>query len=142
MIASILAGKGSAVVTIAPDTTLTEAARLLTERRIGAVAVVDPDGGLAGILSERDIVRAVAAQGEAALTAPSSSAMTAKVVTAEPGDRIDAALARMSDRRIRHLPVVQDGKLVGFVSIGDLVKAQIDMALAEADAMRAYIATG
>lgn len=142
MIASILAGKGSVVVTIAPDTTLTEAARLLTERRIGAVAVVDPEGGLAGILSERDIVRAVAAQGEAALTAPASSAMTAKVVTAEPGDRIDAALARMSDRRIRHLPVVQDGKLVGFVSIGDLVKAQIDMALAEADAMRAYIATG
>lgn len=142
MIASILAGKGTAVVSISPDTTLTEAARLLTERRIGAVAVVDPAGALAGILSERDIVRAVAAQGEAALTAPASSAMTAKVLTAEPGDRIDAALARMSDRRIRHLPVVQGGKLVGFVSIGDLVKAQIDMALAEADAMRAYIATG
>lgn len=142
MIASILAGKGTAVVVIAPDTTLTEAARLLTERRIGAVAVVDPDGGLAGILSERDIVRAVAARGAAALTAPASSAMTAKVVTAEPGDRIDAALARMSDRRIRHLPVMQEGKLVGFVSIGDLVKAQIDLALAEADAMRAYIATG
>jgi CBS domain-containing protein len=97
---------------------------------------------LAGILSERDIVRAVARDGAAAMDAPVSSVMTAKVVTAAPSDRIDAALARMTDRRIRHLPVIQDGALVGFVSIGDLVKAQIDMALAEADAMRAYIATG
>jgi CBS domain-containing protein len=142
MIASILAAKGAAVVTTSQEVSLRVAAQLLTERRIGAVAVTDSAGQLAGILSERDIVRAVARDGAAAMDAPVSSAMTAKVVTASPADRIDAALARMTDRRIRHLPVIQDGALVGFVSIGDLVKAQIDMALAEADAMRAYIATG
>lgn len=142
MIASILASKGRAVVTVAADASLRDAARLLTERRIGAVAVTDSAGALFGILSERDIVRAVADQGPAALDAPVSSAMTARVVTASPSDRIDAALARMTDRRIRHLPVMDGGQLVGFVSIGDLVKAQIDQALAEADAMRAYIAAG
>jgi CBS domain-containing protein len=142
MISSILATKGGTIVSAAPDITLREAAQLLTDKRIGAVAVVDTGGSLVGILSERDIVRAVARGGHEALDSPVSASMTAKVVTAAPSDRIDSALARMTDRRIRHLPVMQDGALVGFVSIGDLVKAQIDMALAEADAMRAYIATG
>lgn len=142
MISSILAGKGRDILATGPDASLRQAALILTDRKVGALVVVDPDGALCGILSERDVVRACAEHGGAALEMPVSSAMTARVMTASLSDRIDQALARMTDRRIRHLPVMDGGKLVGVVSIGDLVKAQIDAALAEADAMRAYIATG
>jgi CBS domain-containing protein len=141
-IAKILAGKAGGILSIGPDATLTEAAALLTVRKVGSLVVLAGDGALAGILSERDIVRSCAERGPTALAEPVSRSMTANVLVAAPQDSVDNALARMTDRRIRHLPVLDAGKLVGVVSIGDLVKAKIDEALAEADAMRAYIATG
>lgn len=115
---------------------------MLTERRVGALVVLDSYDFLQGIISERDIVRHCAEHGGDAMTAKVADVMTRHVVTAHPGETIDAVLSRMTDRRIRHLPVVQHGKLVGVVSIGDLVKAKIDQTQHEAAAMRAYIATG
>jgi CBS domain-containing protein len=141
-IAKILNGKGGNIVSISPTQTLQEAAKTLTARKVGAIVALDSGGGLAGILSERDIVRICADQGSGAMSKLVSDAMTKDVLTATPQDGIDAAMARMTDRRIRHLPVLQGGQLVGVVSIGDLVKAKIDETLADADAMRAYIATG
>ena len=141
-IARILKGKGGDILVVTPDQTLKEAATVLTNRKVGALVVLGEAGALAGILSERDIVRICAERGDGAMSAKVSDAMTTSVLTAAPSDSIDHALARMTDRRIRHLPVLKGATLVGVVSIGDLVKAKIDEALAEADAMRAYIATG
>jgi CBS domain-containing protein len=141
-IAKILGGKGGAIVSISPTQTLQEAAKTLTAQKVGAIVALDSAGALAGILSERDIVRICAEQGAGAMAKLVSDAMTKDVLTTTPQDGIDAAMARMTDRRIRHLPVLQGGILVGVVSIGDLVKAKIDETLADADAMRAYIATG
>lgn len=141
-IAAILAGKGGTVFSLSPQATLQEAAGELHARRVGALMVVDAAGAPVGILSERDIVRLVAAEGAAALTRSVDEVMTRTLVTASRADTADSALARMTDRRIRHLPVVEAGRLVGVVSIGDLVKHKIDATIAEADALRSYIATG
>lgn len=141
-IARILQQKGGTIMGVSPDQSLQEAAAILTEKRVGALVVLDSDGRLHGILSERDIVRLCAQTGAAAMMAKVADAMTKEVLTAAPKDKVDSALARMTDRRIRHLPVLEGQKLVGVVSIGDLVKAKIDEARQEADAMRAYIATG
>jgi CBS domain-containing protein len=141
-IARILQHKGDTIMGVSPDQSLQEAAAILTEKRVGALVVLDSDGRLHGILSERDIVRLCAQTGAAAMMAKVADAMTKEVLTAAPKDKVDSALARMTDRRIRHLPVLEGQKLVGVVSIGDLVKAKIDEARQEADAMRAYIATG
>lgn len=141
-IARILQHKGGTIMCVSPDQSLQEAAAILTEKRVGALVVLDSDGLLHGILSERDIVRLCAQTGAAAMMAKVADAMTKEVLTAAPKDKVDSALARMTDRRIRHLPVLEGQKLVGVVSIGDLVKAKIDEARQEADAMRAYIATG
>jgi CBS domain-containing protein len=141
-IAAILGSKGGTVFTLSPSATLAEAAQELHARRVGALMVVDGTGGPAGILSERDIVRLVAQEGSSALAKTVDSVMTRNLVTATRADTADSALARMTDRRIRHLPVVEDGKLIGVVSIGDLVKHKINLAIAEADALRSYIATG
>lgn len=142
LIAHILQEKGRAVHAIAADLTLEAAARELSSRRVGALVVLDDDGRLAGVLSERDIVREISARGAASLMDTVASAMTRSVITATPNETVDEGLGRMTDRRIRHLPVVQDGKLVGVVSIGDLVARKIAEAQAEAAAMRAYIAAG
>jgi CBS domain-containing protein len=141
-IAKILGAKGRAITSISPDQTIQAATTLLTEHRVGALVALDSSGHLVGILSERDIVRLCAEQGNAALSCLVGQAMTKDVLTAAPQDGIDSAMARMTDRRIRHLPILDDDMLIGIVSIGDLVKAKIDDALADADAMRAYIATG
>lgn len=141
-IAKILSGKGTKIVSVAPTETLQVAAAILTTQKVGALVALDSNGALKGILSERDIVRICAEQGSGAMTTLVEDAMTKDVLTSAPHDGIDAAMARMTDRRIRHLPVLDGKKLVGVVSIGDLVKAKIDEALADADAMRAYIATG
>lgn len=138
IIQSILSSRAGALLTIGEDASLKEAAKLLTEKRIGALPVTDDDN-LVGIISERDIVRICAQADSGAMESLVKGAMTSKVETAAPGDKIENALARMTDRRIRHLPVVENGKLVGIVSIGDLVKCQIDEVLREADAMRNYI---
>jgi CBS domain-containing protein len=137
-IAAILDRKGREVVSVDSGVAVREAVRLLAEHRIGAVVVRDGDG-VAGILSERDLVYCIAKEGAAALDLPVSRMMTAPVITVEPSVSVLAALSDMSKRRIRHLPVVEGGKLVGLVSIGDLVAWRIAMIEEEAQAMRAYI---
>jgi CBS domain-containing protein len=142
LIAHILGTKGAVVHAIAGDATLSEAARELTEKKVGCVIVLDGDGDILGVLSERDIVREVAQRGARCLDSTVASAMSSRVITATPDETVDAGLARMTDRRIRHLPVLQDGRLIGLVSIGDLVKRKIEEVEVEAASLRAYIASG
>ncbi|UZK68936.1 CBS domain-containing protein [Sphingomonas sp. S1-29] len=137
-IAAILAGKGYEVIGIAGDQSATQAVALLAERRIGAVPVV-ADGQAVGVFSERDVVYALEREGKAALDRSVAELMTTPVVSVDPRETVIGALALMTRRRIRHLPVVENGRLVGFVSIGDLVKYRIDRIEAEAEAMRSYI---
>ena len=142
LVSQILKDKGDLVFTASPHETVGAAAALLHSRRVGAMIVLAEDGTIAGILSERDIVRVVAEGGGVALDRPIQGCMTRDVVFAEPEETIDALLARMTDRRIRHLPVCKQGRLVGIISIGDLVKHKILEAQAEADGLKAYIAAG
>ena len=125
-VAQILKMKGSDVVeTITGAETLAEAARILSQKRIGALIVGDGDGGVAGVISERDIIRTLGAHGPACMSQAVSEVMTAKVRTCELSDTAVSLLARMTAGRFRHMPVLHDGKLVGLVSIGDLVKARM-----------------
>ncbi|HEY1603961.1 MAG TPA: CBS domain-containing protein [Allosphingosinicella sp.] len=137
-IATILEKKGHEVVSIAADATVREAIALLAGRRIGAVPVTD-EGGVAGIFSERDIVYRLHSDGAAILDWPVRKVMTAPAITAEPTMPALVALSQMTKRRIRHLPVVEDGRLTGIVSIGDLVAHRIRRIEDEAEAMRSYI---
>lgn len=130
------------VFTIAPSATVAEAASLLDARKVGAMVVVADDRSVVGIVSERDIVRVLAREGGQALGRPVSGCMSRQVLVAALDDRIDEMLERMTDRRIRHLPVMQDGRLAGIVSIGDLVKRKIAETEAEAAGLKAYIAAG
>lgn len=139
IIEQILNDKGREVITLRADDTLREAARLLDERRIGAVVTLDADGEIVGVLSERDIVRQFAREGAAALEMKVGNAMTRAVITISAEAPIDQALQLMTDRRIRHLPVVRNKRLTGFVSIGDLVKWKIAETEAEAQAMKSYL---
>jgi CBS domain-containing protein len=142
LISQLLKGKGDLVFTINPDETVAAAAAQLVERRVGALVVMGAGETVVGILSERDLVRLLAEQGAAALQAPVSACMTAEVIFADPSETVDALLGRMTDRRIRHLPVCRDRRLVGIVSIGDLVKRKIAEAEEEAEGLKAYIAAG
>lgn len=136
-IAAIIAGRGP-VHTAGPDEPLAEVARRLTDLRIGAVPVVD-GAEVIGILSERDILHCVARLGSGAMETRVGDAMTAPVISIDPGAAVLSALSLMTHRRIRHLPVIEGGRLVAFVSIGDLVKYRIERIEAEAAAMRDYI---
>lgn len=140
MIAHVLRDKGAAVHTLAADATLEHAAKELNLRKVGALVVVDEKGALLGVLSERDIVREVAQRGASCLADRVSKAMSKGVITALLDETVDDGLARMTDRRVRHLPVLEAGRLVGIISIGDLVKHRIAAVEAEAAAMQAYIA--
>jgi CBS domain-containing protein len=137
-IAAILGGKGQDVITISGACTVREAVALLAERRIGAVPVTE-GGGVAGIFSERDVIYCLQREGAGALDRPVSDVMTAPAITVTRDEPVIAALALMTRRRIRHLPVVEGGALLGFVSIGDLVKYRVEKIEAEASQMRAYI---
>jgi CBS domain-containing protein len=139
-IAAILKSVDHDVVTITPGASVAEAVALLGERRIGAVPVIE-GGRVVGIFSERDVIRVLKDGGAAALEGPVSAAMTAPAVTVSRNDAVIAALSLMTHRRIRHLPVLDGDALVGFVSIGDLVKYRIDRIEADAAAMRDYIQT-
>lgn len=141
LVSQILKDKGDTVFTVTPSETIAEVAGLLHARRVGALVVMSA-GAVAGIVSERDVVRAMAGEGAAALDRPVSSCMTADVLFADPGETVDSLLARMTDRRIRHLPVCVEHRLVGIVSIGDLVKWKISEVEAEAEGLKAYIAAG
>lgn len=139
-IATILATKGSEVVTLTTSHTVADAVKLLAERRIGAVPVIQGDR-VAGIFSERDVIHCLAKEGAAGLNRPVGEAMTAPAITVTRNEAALGALTLMTRRRIRHLPVVDGDRLIGFVSIGDLVKYRIDKIEADAEAMRSYIQT-
>jgi CBS domain-containing protein len=137
-IGRILATKGSKVVTIQPDRSIREALALLAEHNIGSLVAVDARGELVGILSERDIVRE-AARREDIFTLTVSALMTSDLVTALPQDDLPSVAHTMTEKRMRHLPVVENGKLVGVVSIGDIVKAQRDEYEGEVDTLQTQI---
>jgi len=138
-VSQILKAKGDLVFTAAPTETVSAVAALLQARRVGALVVMESEQ-VVGIVSERDITRAIAEDGASALTTPVSRYMTKNVHFAAPGDRVDELMSQMTDRRVRHLPVCRNDRLVGLVSIGDLVKAKISEVEAEADGLKAYIA--
>ncbi|SHI82814.1 CBS domain-containing protein [Roseomonas rosea] len=138
-VASILRNKGAEVVSLSPRATLAEAARLLVRHRIGAVLVREGEGEPDGILSERDIVRVFAEQDGQAGAMTAAEAMTRVLYTVTPETPIERALEMMTDRRVRHLPVLVDGRVLGIVSIGDLVKARIEAAVGEVAALRDYV---
>ena len=141
-VAAILKAKGRSVVTARPDTTLAEIASRLAAKRIGALVVVGANGHIDGIISERDIIRVVAERGPASLGEPVSRSMTRTVQTCDVSDTLDELMATMTAGRFRHLPVVEDGALVGIVSIGDVVKHHIAAVEMEASALRGYIVAG
>ena len=140
-IAAVLSAKGGEVISLTRDMTVAAAVALFTERRIGAAPVLDPNGAVAGVFSERDVLHVVQARGADALLAPVGEVMTSPAIGVAPAEPVIAALALMTQRRFRHLPVLDGGRLVGFVSIGDLVKYRIDRIEADAAAMRDYIQT-
>lgn len=139
-IASVLRDKGAAVETVTSDTSVQDAVRRLGEKRIGALPVVE-DGRIAGIFSERDVIYGLREHGQDMLGWPVSRVMSSPAITATPDTEILAALALMTQRRIRHLPVVDADGIRGIVSIGDLVKHRMERIEAEAEAMRSYIQT-
>jgi len=137
-IGRLIEGRGTKVVTCTTDTLVRDAIAMLADDRIGAMPVTD-GGTLAGIFSERDVVYRLREMGEQVLALTVGEVMTAPAVTAAPDTSVLAALSLMTRRRIRHLPVLADDEMIGFVSIGDLVKHRIDQIEAEAEAMRTYI---
>jgi len=139
IVKNILLGKRGNVVTIEPNAELAAAVKLLAERRIGAVVILGADHRIVGILSERDIVRALAERGPAALHEPVGQVMTRDVKTCSEDDTIESLMGHMTTGRFRHMPVVEQGKLVGIVSIGDVVKNRVEEIEREAAALRDYI---
>lgn len=141
VVARILAAKGRDVVTTEPQRTLAETAALLTAWNIGAAIVTDAQGHVVGVISERDILHAVGNGGAATLDEPVSSYMVAPVLTTHEDEHVHAVMETMTRRRCRHLPVISEGKLVGIVSIGDVVKHRLEEIEHEHQALREYIAT-
>lgn len=139
LVKNILGDKGREVISITSDVTLSEATRLLSRRRIGAVVVRDDAGALVGILSERDVVRAVADESVTALARPVSLYMTRAVATCSETDSIEELMEMMTSGRFRHMPVVDNGLITGIVSIGDVVKTRIAETVQEAASLRQYI---
>jgi CBS domain-containing protein len=137
---AILSRKGRDVVTIDPAAAIATAVRKLAERRIGAVVVIS-DGRVVGILSERDIVRALAERGAAVLSERVDAVMTRNVITCREADTVAQIMEQMTTGKFRHVPVVEDGRLVGIVSIGDVVKSRLEEIEYESQALREYIAT-
>jgi CBS domain-containing protein len=135
----ILAEKGTEVVTVLRETNVREFVKILVEHRIGAVPVSDGKGGVAGVMSERDVIYTLAEKGADCLDGQVGDLMSTDVAACEPGTTIDSIMGLMTRRRIRHLPVLEDGQLVGIVSIGDIVKWRIAQAEREASELRNYI---
>jgi CBS domain-containing protein len=141
-VSDILSLKGGLVYTVTPGTSVGQISQQLSTRRIGSVLVLDVESAVAGIVSERDLVRAFASHGAAALELEARNVMTREVVTCDPDDSIDHVMQLMTRGRFRHLPVVRHGELLGLVSIGDVVKARLEEAHYETEALRAYIVAG
>ena len=138
---AILASKGNAVVTIDPAVSLADAVKMLADRRIGAVIITGGGDRVIGLLSERDIVRTLAEKGPIALAMSVESVMTKRVITVTESETVGEVMERMTHGKFRHLPVVEGERLVGLVSIGDVVKHRLEQMEAETSAMRDYIAT-
>jgi CBS domain-containing protein len=140
-VAHILRQKGTTVVTVEPEDSVQTIVDMLARHRIGAVVVVDPAGGIAGIVSERDVVRAMVGDVAGVVSMTAKDIMTAKVRTCSPTDSEAELMQMMTEGRIRHLPVVANGRVTGMISIGDVVKLRIESMEAEADQMKTYIAS-
>jgi CBS domain-containing protein len=140
-ISDLLRGKGAAVATVAPTTTISELLATLSERNIGAAVVTDADA-VVGIVSERDVVRRLHERGGELLSATVGEIMTRNVLTCTPEDTVDGLAETMTDRRIRHMPVLLDGRLAGIVSIGDVVKSRISQLESDREQLESYIAQG
>lgn len=138
-VAAILNEKGSAIITALPDATVAQIVGTLSHERIGVVVICEKDGTLAGIVSERDVVRGLAENGQSLLKNSVAGLMTTDVTTCSPDDKVDEIRATMTAKRIRHVPVLESGKLCGIISIGDVVKGRLDEIEAEADALRQYV---
>ena len=138
----VLKGKGSEVATIGPDQSLLAAAAELGQRRIGALVVTSADGSVVGIISERDVVASIANDGAASLNRPVADVMTVDVITCSPNDTMEQLMSAMTEQRIRHLPVVDNGALVGIISIGDVVKGRVGEIQDETKALGDYITQG
>ena len=141
-VSDILSQKGGFVFTVTAGTSIAQVAQQLSVRRIGSVLVLDQEGAVAGIVSERDLVRALATHGNKALELEARQVMTRDVVTCDPDDSIDQVMESMTRGRFRHLPVVRHGELLGLVSIGDIVKWRLEETRHEAEALKAYIVAG
>ena len=135
----VLRKKGRGVATVAPDATVSELLGRLAENNVGALVVTSEDGRVRGIVSERDVVRALHRHGIGLLAQPISTIMTSQVTTAAPHDSVESLARVMTDARVRHLPVVEDGRLTGIVSIGDVVKNRIDQLESERESLIGYI---
>lgn len=141
-VAAILKAKGRAVSTAKPDMTVKDIAVKLATKKIGAIVIVGSSGRVEGIISERDIIRAIADAGELALRAPVADFMTRTVVSCQETTTLEELMGVMTKGRFRHLPVIEDEALVGIISIGDVVKHHIAEVEMEVSAMRGYLATG
>ncbi|KDN19919.1 CBS domain-containing protein [Amycolatopsis rifamycinica] len=141
-IADLLRKKGSAVATVTPETTVTTLLAGLAEHNVGAMVVVAPDGSIAGIVSERDVVRRLHEHGPGLLDGPVSEIMTTLVASCTPDDSVDQLSVLMTERRIRHVPVLADGRLAGIVSIGDVVKNRMEQLEQSQEQLQAYISQG
>lgn len=141
-VAGILSVKGDKIITAKPGQTLREIASTLAKHKIGAIVVTDAGNAVCGIFSERDLVRAVAEGGEGALNDKIDAHMTSDVITCVRDDTVADLMSKMTQGRFRHLPVVEDGQLIGIISIGDVVKQRIAETELEVEAMRGYIASG
>jgi CBS domain-containing protein len=140
-IADVLRGKGGAVVTINPDATVAELVAGLADHNIGAMVVAGPDG-VKGIVSERDVVRQLHTHGASVLSSPVEKIMTSVVSTCSKEDTVDSLTLLMTENRVRHVPVLEDGKLVGIVSIGDVVKTRMQEMETEHEQLQSYITQG
>ena len=139
-VSKILETKGSEIISLEVGCTVLEVAKLIGERRIGAIPLLKK-GKLAGIISERDVMRGIAIRGGSVLADMAESLMTKSVATCTPKDTIQHLMTMMTERRVRHIPVIDNGNLVGIISIGDVVKERMDEAAHEADALKDYIAS-
>ncbi len=142
IVAQILRNKGESVVTIGPKATIAEAARVLKDQGIGALVVLSDAGAIAGIISERDIAYGLSIHGQDLAKKLVAELMTSKVFTCSPDQPLDDIRRQMTSRRVRHIPVVDDGRLAGLVSIGDVVKNRIEELEAEGNQLREYISSG
>ena len=141
-VSDILAQKGGLVFSVTPDTTAAEVAKQLSVKRIGSVLVLNDQSTVVGIVSERDLVRALATHGAKAMELEIRQIMTREVVSCHPDDSIDEVMQTMTSGRFRHIPVVHHGELLGLVSIGDVVKARLEETEHETEALKAYIVAG